>query len=237
MEASAETPSGFSAFSDVVSPRTPPARGAVRTIADMSYPERFLTEGESVIREFRPHWRLLIVPFSWTLLFAAGVILTWIYPPDDSTFDWVVTGVVGVLFLRLGLYPFITWWFTHYVLTNERLIRRSGILSRKGKEIPLENINDMSFSQTILERLLRSGDLLIESAGEQGQSRFTDIPQPEAFQSLIYRARELRSKALGSSGVERTDPVAQLERIAALYKEGLITEAEYERQKAKLLEG
>jgi uncharacterized membrane protein YdbT with pleckstrin-like domain len=203
----------------------------------MSYPERFLTEGESVIREFRPHWRLLIVPFSWTLLFAAGVILTWIYPPDDSTFDWVVTGVVGVLFLRLGLYPFITWWFTHYVLTNERLIRRSGILSRKGKEIPLENINDMSFSQTILERVLRSGDLLIESAGEQGQSRFTDIPQPEAFQSLIYRARELRSKELGSSGVERTDPVSQLERIAALYKKGLITEAEYQRQKAKLLEG
>jgi uncharacterized membrane protein YdbT with pleckstrin-like domain len=203
----------------------------------MSYPERFLTEGESVIREFRPHWRLLIVPFSWTLLFAAGVILTWIYPPDASTFDWVVTGVIGVLFLRLGLYPFITWWFTHYVLTNERLIRRSGILSRKGKEIPLENINDMSFSQTILERVLRSGDLLIESAGEQGQSRFTDIPQPEAFQSLIYRARELRSKELGSSGVERTDPVSQLERIAALYKKGLITEAEYQRQKAKLLEG
>ena len=203
----------------------------------MSYPERFLTEGESVIREFRPHWRLLIVPFSWTLLFAAGVILTWIYPPDDSTFDWVVTGVIGVLFLRLGLYPFIGWWFTHYVLTNERLIRRSGILSRKGKEIPLENINDMSFSQTILERVLRSGDLLIESAGEQGQSRFTDIPQPEAFQSLIYRARELRSKELGSSGVERTDPVSQLERIAALYKKGLITEAEYQRQKAKLLEG
>jgi uncharacterized membrane protein YdbT with pleckstrin-like domain len=203
----------------------------------MSYPERFLTEGESVIREFRPHWRLLVVPFSWTLLFVAGVIVTWVYPPDDSTFDWVVTGVVAVLFLRLGLYPFIGWWFTHYVLTNERLIRRSGILSRKGKEIPLENINDMSFSQTILERVLRSGDLLIESAGEQGQSRFTDIPQPEAFQSLIYRARELRSKALGSSGVERTDPVSQLERFAALYKEGLITEAEYQRQKAKLMEG
>lgn len=203
----------------------------------MSYPERFLTEGESVIREFRPHWRLLIVPFSWTLLFVAGVIVTWVYPPDDSTFDWVVTGVVAVLFLRLGFYPFIAWWFTHYVLTNERLIRRSGILSRKGKEIPLENINDMSFSQTILERVLRSGDLLIESAGEQGQSRFSDIPQPEAFQSLIYRARELRSKALGSSGVEHTDPVSQLERFAALYKEGLITEAEYERQKAKLMEG
>lgn len=204
----------------------------------MSYPERFLTEGESVVREFRPHWRLLFVPFGWTLLFGAAVLLTWMYPPDDSTVDWVVTGIAGVLFLRLGLYPFIAWWFTHYVLTNERLIRRSGILSRKGKEIPLENINDMSFSQSIIERILRSGDLLIESAGEQGQSVFADIPQPEAFQSLIYRARELRAKELGATGrVEATDRVSQLERFAKLYKEGLISQEEYERQKAKLLDG
>jgi len=201
----------------------------------MSYPEHFLTEGESVVREFRPHWRLLFIPFGWTLLLGAAAALTWMYPPDDSTFDWVITGIAGVLFLRLGLYPFIKWWFTHYVLTNERLIRRSGILSRKGKEIPLENINDMSFSQTILERVLRSGDLLIESAGEHGQSVFADIPQPEQFQSLVYRVRELRAKDLGSTGVEQTDRVSQLERFARLYKEGLITEEEYERQKAKLL--
>ena len=202
----------------------------------MSYPERFLTKGESVVREFRPHWRLLVIPFGWTLLLGAAVLLTWMYPPDDSTFDWVATGVAGVLFLRLGLYPFIAWWFTHYVLTNERLIRRSGILSRKGKEIPLENINDMAFSQSILERVLRSGDLLIESAGEQGQSIFKDIPQPEAFQSLVYRVRELRSKELGSSGVPGSDQISALERLAKLYREGLISEEEYKSQKAKLLE-
>jgi uncharacterized membrane protein YdbT with pleckstrin-like domain len=203
----------------------------------MSYPERFLTEGESVVREFRPHWRLLFIPFGWTLLLGAAVALTWSFPPDNSTFDWVVTGIAGALFLRLGLYPFVAWWFTHYVLTDDRLIRRSGILSRKGKEIPLENINDMSFSQTILERILRSGDLLIESAGEQGQSIFADIPQPEAFQSLVYRVRELRSKELGASGVEKTDAVSQLERFGKLLKEGLITQEEFDRQKAKLLEG
>ncbi|HSM01207.1 MAG TPA: PH domain-containing protein, partial [Acidimicrobiia bacterium] len=197
-----------------------------------------LTHGESVVREFRPHWRLLFVPFAWTLVFAAAILLTWMYPPDNSTFDWVITGIAGVLFLRLGLYPFVAWWFTHYVLTNERLIRRSGILSRKGKEIPLENINDMSFSQSILERVLRSGDLLIESAGEQGQSVFADIPQPEQFQSLVYRVRELRAKELGATGrVEATDRVSQLERFAKLYKEGLISEEEYERQKSELLDG
>jgi uncharacterized membrane protein YdbT with pleckstrin-like domain len=201
----------------------------------MSYPEKFLTEGESVVREFRPHWRLLFIPFAWTLLFGVLIFLTWSYPPDNSTFDWSVTGVVLVVFLKLGLYPFIAWWFTHYVVTNERIIRRSGILSRAGTEIPLENINHMSFSQTILERMLRSGDLLIESAGENAQSNFNDIPQPEAFQSLVYRLRELRAKSLGNKGIEDTDPVAQVERFAALLKEGLITQAEFDRQKGKLL--
>ncbi|MEX2419675.1 MAG: PH domain-containing protein [Acidimicrobiia bacterium] len=201
----------------------------------MSYPEKFLTEGESVVREFRPHWRLLFIPFAWTLLFAALIFLTWRYPPDNSTFDWAVTGIVVVAFLKLGLYPFIAWWFTHYIVTNERIIRRSGILSRAGTEIPLENINHMSFSQSILERMLRSGDLLIESAGENAQSNFNDIPQPEAFQSLVYRLRELRAKSLGRDGIEETDTVAQLERFGALLKEGLITQDEYDRQKAKLL--
>jgi uncharacterized membrane protein YdbT with pleckstrin-like domain len=201
----------------------------------MSYPEKFLTEGESVVREFRPHWRLLFIPFAWTLLFGVLIFLTWSYPPDNSTFDWSVTGVVLVVFLKLGLYPFIAWWFTHYVVTNERIIRRSGILSRAGTEIPLENINHMSFSQTILERMLRSGDLLIESAGENAQSNFNDIPQPEAFQSLVYRLRELRAKSLGNKGIEDTDALAQVERFAALLKEGLITQAEFDRQKGKLL--
>jgi uncharacterized membrane protein YdbT with pleckstrin-like domain len=202
----------------------------------MSYPEKFLTEDESVIREFRPHWRLLFIPFAWTLLFAVLIYLTWRYPPDNSTFDWAITGILVVAFIRLGLYPFIAWWFTHYVVTSERIIRRSGVLSRKGTEIPLENINHMSFSQTILERMLRSGDLLIESAGENAQSNFNDIPQPEAFQSLVYRLRELRAKALGKDDIEDTDTVAKLERFAALLKEGLITQDEYDRQKAKLLD-
>jgi membrane protein YdbS with pleckstrin-like domain len=202
----------------------------------MSYPEKFLTEDESVIREFRPHWRLLFIPFAWTLLFIALIALTWRFPPDNSTFDWSITGIVLLAFIKLGAYPFIAWWFTHYVVTSERIIRRSGILSRKGTEIPLENINHMSFSQSILERMLRSGDLLIESAGENAQSNFNDIPQPEAFQSLIYRLRELRAKALGKDGIEDTDTVARLERFAALLKEGLITQDEYDRQKAKLLD-
>ena len=230
VEASAKAPSGFSA--------SEPRRGVtgVGTIAAMSYPRRLLTDTESVVREFRPHWRLLVFPFAWAALFIAAIVLTWRVAPDVEAFDWAVTGIAAIGLIRFGIYPFVSWWFTHYILTNHRLIRRSGIIARSGKEIPLENINDLSFSQNPLERILRSGDLLIESAGEQGQERFADIPDPEGFQSLVYKVREARSKELSTGhGVEQTDAASQLERFGALLKEGLISREEYDRKKAEIL--
>jgi uncharacterized membrane protein YdbT with pleckstrin-like domain len=205
----------------------------------MGYPKRLLSEGEEIVREFRPHWRMLVIPLVWTLVLAAAVVLTWIFPPEQGWFDWGVTGIAGVAWLVLGLYPLISWFFTLYVLTNERLIARSGVLARHGLEIPLEQINDVTFTQSILERMLRSGDLLIESAGTQGQSRFSNIPEPEEFHSLLYRVREDRTMAL--QGVRPTpqgnDSVSRLERLAQLQRDGMISRQEYEEQKKKILGG
>jgi len=202
----------------------------------MGYPTRLLTEGEKIVREFRPHWRLLVIPVLWTVLIGAAVIATWVFPPKNQIFDLVVSGAGAVAFFMLGVYPFVTWWFTLYVLTNERLITRRGVLARRGLEIPLENINDVTFTQNILERLLRSGDLLIESAGEQGQSRFRDIPDPEGFQSLLYRIREDRSRDMSGGGKsEPSDATVRLERLAKLHREGSVSAEEYEEKKRKLL--
>lgn len=203
----------------------------------MAYPRKLLTEGEVVVREFRPHWRLLAIPILWALLGIALVIVTWRLVPESGAFDMIVTGLVVVLSLRYVFYPLTAWWFTSYVLTNERLIRRSGILSRAGLEIPLENINDVRFSQSILERVLRSGDVLVESAGEQGQSRFGDVPQPEEFHSLVYRTREVRARDLAGGGsAGGTDGMSKLERLGRLLKEGLLTQEEYDSKKQGLLD-
>ena len=203
----------------------------------MAYPRRLLTDGEEVVREFRPHWRLLAIPVFWALVGIAIVVLTWMNPPENSTVDWIVTGVVIAASLRMVFYPFTAWWFTSYVLTNERLIRRSGILSRAGLEIPLENINDVRFTQSVFERVLRSGDVVVESAGEQGQSRFADIPEPEDFHSLIYKVREVRSRDLADGGgAEGSDGVSKLERLGRLLKEGLITQADFDSKKQSFLD-
>jgi uncharacterized membrane protein YdbT with pleckstrin-like domain len=129
------------------------------------------------------------------------------------------------------------------VITNERVIYRAGLISKTGKEIPHEVINDVAFNQRALERIFGTGDLLIESAGTHGQSRYQDIPDPEGVQSLIYREREKRLTQQNVAGMQTFAPGAsqsvaeQLDTISRLHDEGKLSDAEFEDQKKKLLEG
>ena len=120
------------------------------------------------------------------------------------------------------------------IITNERLVIREGLIARRGKEIPLERIDNVSFSQTVGERILRSGDLIVESAGEGGQSRYTDIPQPEETQSMIYRIREARILALEGGG--NRSSADEISKLADLRDQGVITEEEFEKKKRRLLD-
>ncbi|MDH3538880.1 MAG: PH domain-containing protein [Acidimicrobiia bacterium] len=196
----------------------------------MKYPESLLSSGEEVLRAFRPHWKSLVIPAIWTLLVIVGLALV---PrlPDEA---WLRIAVIAVLLTGLfvvAVIPAMRWWFTQFVLTNERLVLRRGIIARSGVEIPLEVINDVIFSQTVFERLLGFGDLIIESAGEMGQSRFSNIPNPDEFQAELYRVREDRTRALSSS----EPPSDTLATLARLHADGVLTDEEFASKKAKLL--
>lgn len=196
----------------------------------MRYPESLLSEGERILHGFRPHWKSLVIPAFWTVLVIIGVALTPRLPsglPRNLTYIIILLG-----WIMVAVVPTIRWWFTQFVLTDERLILRKGVIARSGVEIPLEVINDVIFSQTIFERLLGFGDLIIESAGEMGQSRFSNIPRPDEFQSELYVAREKRAIQL-TSGRPPTD---KLETLARLHREGVLTDEEFAVKKAKLLD-
>ena len=198
----------------------------------MPYPERLLSPGEIVELEFRPHWQRNIYPTFVTIVAIAAVVA--VISLLDELAMWIALGVVIVVWLVVAIPRYLDWWFTRYVVTNERLIVRSGVLARKGKEIPLEVINDVAFSQSILERMVHSGDLLIESAGEQGQSRFTDVPRPEDVQAQIYQLREKRTVALEGGG--GGGAAGQLEALARLHRDGVLTDEEFATKKQKLLD-
>jgi len=209
----------------------------------MGYPERLLTEGESIVTEFRPHWRLLAIPALWVLAAIVAIVLVLaVFPIDNGTVELILVAVILVALVPVGFAPFVRWWFTSYVLTTERLITRSGVIARSGIEIPLENITNVLFHQTAFERILRSGDLVIESAGESGQSRFVDVPHPDTFQSRLYRVREERTRALsresGAMVAEAvgSDPTERLERLARLHREGVISDEEFADKRQQLLD-
>jgi uncharacterized membrane protein YdbT with pleckstrin-like domain len=202
----------------------------------MRYPEKLLSPDEEIISEFRPHWSQILREAALTLLVVALIILVAI-----QDFDWEVWVIVAlvVAWFVLVLAGFIRWWTTQHVITNERVIHRTGLISKKGKEIPLEVINDVAFNQRAWERVFGTGDLLIESAGTHGQSHYSDIPGPERVQSLIYQAREVRKMDMESGGrhVAAESSASQLAILSKLHDEGKLTDVEFEAEKSKLLGG
>lgn len=200
------------------------------------YPTDLLTDDEDVVLQLRPHWRVLLPATGWTLG-AIGLVVTAVWLADGLLM-WA--GVLAGLAVVTGLAvpPLLRWLFTDYVLTSERIVVRRGLVAREGTEIPLESISNVLFSQSILERLLGYGDVLLESAGESGQSRLQDVPDPENFQAQVYRAREARSLHFSRGGPPAAprDVVAQLEALADLHERGKLSDDEFAAQKARLLD-
>jgi uncharacterized membrane protein YdbT with pleckstrin-like domain len=201
----------------------------------MRYPHKLLSPGEEIRIEFRPHWSRILKEGLLTIM--VGVLLILIATFSFDAKGWVIGVLVAGWFIVV-VAEFVRWWTTQHVITNERVIHRTGLISKKGTEIPLEVINDVAFKQSMIERVFGSGDLLIESAGTHGQSAYTDIPHPERIQKLIYEAREVRMTEMRSGGAPASSggsSVTQLETLSRLHDEGKLTNEEFEAQKRKLL--
>ena len=99
---------------------------------------------------------------------------------------YVIGGVALVLVCWLTLWPWIVWRTTHYVFTNERVVLQHGVFHRERRDIPLHRVNDHTMNQTLVDRLFGCGTLLIESAGERGQTRLSDVPKVQRVQTLLY---------------------------------------------------
>jgi len=198
----------------------------------MGYPDRLLSDDEVIEAQFRPHWSQLLRE---GLLVAAAVALAIILGVMDAPV-WIIIGLWVVVLLAIAN-GVITWMTTTHVITNERVIYRAGFISKRGKEIPLEVINDVAFTQSVFERIFGTGDLLIESAGTHGQSRYKDIPKPEAVQTVIYKVREARMRQMESGGGGGESRASQLETLSRLHDQGKLTDEEFDTEKRRLMGG
>jgi len=203
----------------------------------MAFPKKYLNDGEEIILDLRPHWFFLFGPSA--MLIAALALGIWVAtagdPPDWLAFPVAALAVVALLFFLVRL---AQWFTTDFVLTTDRLIYRKGIVSRTGREIPLERVNDVSFSQSLFQRMLRAGDLLVESGGERGQSSYGHFADPQGIQNEIHRAIEAAAArdADRMAGRRELSPLEQLEKLEELRQRGVISQAEFDIKKQKLLD-
>jgi uncharacterized membrane protein YdbT with pleckstrin-like domain len=169
---------------------------------------------------------------------AALVLAVWVSSATDSDYAIFPAMALAVVALLWFLGRYAKWVTTNFVLTSDRLIYRSGVMSRQGREIPLERLNDVSFHQSLLQRLLGAGDLLVESGGERGQEQFGSFAHPQDTQNEIHRAIEAASArdADRAAGRRELSPLEQLEKLEELRQRGVISQAEFEVKKAKLLD-
>jgi uncharacterized membrane protein YdbT with pleckstrin-like domain len=146
---------------------------------------RQLGPGEELVLALHPHWRRLIVPFVAVPSVAALVTFLLLRGPAQAGFRVLVVGVAALVLVALSLLPYLRWRTTHYLITTRRVMGRSGVTRRVGQDLPLYRIEDVAFEHSLLGRLLRSGDLVLESSGERGGLRLVDVPQVESVQRTI----------------------------------------------------
>lgn len=203
----------------------------------MAYPRRLLNDHESVTVDLHPHWWFLAAPtFAVTASIAAAIatlLMTDSATTEQSVAGWASLAALGASAIWLVV-RYSQWMTTYFVITNLRIIFRSGLVTKRGIEIPLDRVNTVHFHQGILERLVGAGDLRIESGGESGQQRFTDIRQPDRVQRVIHAEMDLsRQRKFAEPGA---DVAGQLERLESMLMRGSLTPDEFDRQKRRLLD-
>jgi uncharacterized membrane protein YdbT with pleckstrin-like domain len=204
------------------------------------FSRKLLNEDEDIALDLHPHWEYFIKSGAALVLAVVfGVfVLTRGNPPA------AIEAIAGVLVLAALIWFGLTyarWSTTNFVVTTDRLIYRHGVLAKHGVEIPLERVNTVFFSQSILERMVGSGDLVIESAGELGRQNFSNVRKPSAVQNEIYRQMESNENRkfdrIGNRGQPATGQTVpeQIQALDALRQQGVLTDAEFQAKKADLL--
>lgn len=203
----------------------------------MPFPKQLLNDDEEVAVDLHPHWLFFAKAVAW--LVAAIIFGIVSLTLDIEALRWIALAAIVITALMVG-HRYLQWISTNFVVTNDRVIYRSGVVTKRGIEIPLERVNTVHFSQGVLERMTGTGDLQIESGGEDGQQRFTDIRKPDMVQNVIHQQMDVnegRRRGEHNRPPASTDVATQLEKLEGMLERGTLTQAEFDAQKQRLLGG
>ncbi|HET7088236.1 MAG TPA: PH domain-containing protein [Anaerolineae bacterium] len=209
----------------------------------MGYVEQLLAKGEEIVLRARQHWVTLIASALANALFVIVVLVLYFVvrsieflKPAETVL--LVAALIGVLFgLARYSWDWLRWWSEEYIVTSRRVIQTEGIVNKRTADSSLEKVNDVLLTQSFFGRILGYGDLEIVTGSDVGVNRLTRLRDPINFKTAMLDAKARLGEEYGEQMREVTDrDVPKLiEELDALRKRGLITDAEFNEKKARLL--
>jgi len=203
-----------------------------------SYLKNQLGENEQIIFVTRQHWLVLLGQILAKSVLALGlaILITLIWR------IWLPHSLVPLAYLLL-LLPLLgmlrnvlIWTSRQYIVTNWRVIQISGVFSKEVADSSLEKVNDVKLEQSLGGRLLDYGDLEILTASELGVNQFSQVGQPVRLKTAMLNAKEkLEHGQTGLGNRSEVDIAGPIEQLDNLRGQGLLTEEEFQQQKAQVL--
>jgi membrane protein YdbS with pleckstrin-like domain len=149
---------------------------------------RGLAPGEQVLVETRAHARRLAGPVLALPVIVGAASYAAAATPAGRLHSGlnlaeliVALGCLGAFCLR----PYLAWRATRLVVSDRRVMLRSGVLRRRGRDLPVTRIADVTFDQRLTERVFRTGTLRVEPAGEGGALVIHDVPDVEYVHGML----------------------------------------------------
>ena len=160
----------------------------------MGYMEELLATNEEIVYRTKQHW---IAPIfgtvSGVILLVAGVILFGFHltMATDGFMGFlrtlafwgsIVLVVVGAIWVG---YSYIRWWVDDYAVTNQKVVKVSGLLNKRTSGSALEKINDVIMEQGPLGRALGYGTLKVATASDTSELTYQTMRAPADFRRAM----------------------------------------------------
>lgn len=157
---------------------------------------------EKIILEQRKHWiNVAPVMFATIVLLLVLPLVSYLYSSNGNSISKVIpAAVIGSMFMiytaLVAVIALLSLWIyrqNRLVLTNHHIVQytRRGIFNRTVSQFSLIKLQDVSSAQKgLLANMLGYGNITIETAGEEENFVFSQVPNPQILANQIMQAHE-----------------------------------------------
>jgi uncharacterized membrane protein YdbT with pleckstrin-like domain len=155
----------------------------------MSYVERVLQPGETLLCRSRLHWLIYLPVLPFLAIFVLGAAL---YLGMQSNAGDTASAILPLGLIVIGALGAIVAWFrawlrritTELAVTDRRVIFKRGLVRRHTVEMNMDKVESVDVDQSVLGRIFNYGDVTVRGTGASIEP-LRLIDDPLAFRSCV----------------------------------------------------